>query len=1405
MPLKNHEKDCKVKCEICHSNGKCSAHHTLIHMQTYTPYRTMRTSAPYQNGNNTTRAPYQNSFNTTRTPYQSGNNNDNRNNNNNNNNNYSNSHNNARAPERSEIKQVSTAALSGGISMTKHLPAIAVTPSGQRLKVRVFVDEGSDKTFATEMVQKRGNFRSNGVETLSIAAFGDARGSKPANFKNVEIPLETKDGSTVHIDATLWQGELGKRQRAVPFDPKEKWSHLQDIQFEDSYPREEVPVDILVGVDQAYKILRQEYRQGKRDSDPVAQNTRLGWVLFGPLEWESLKCSVNFASVNKISTASQESEELFKSFWEVENDAIVMKNPEMTKEDQDLVDEFEKTIEFDQKKETYTVTIPYTEKINELETNRGIAFQAYHAQEKRIDKNPEMRKNINQVFKGLEENNMIEKVPKEELEKHPSHYLIWHAVNRPDHPTTPIRVVHNASKKGRNGISLNDCQKSGPNFLPLIPGLIISWRRYQIAIVADISKMFLRLGIPIEQSDFHRFLYRCDTTQLIEVWRMLVVMFGEKSSPFLANAAVKHHANREDIKEKYPRAVKVVQDGELYMDDTTTGAETDKEAFKLYEELMKFFDSMGMKLHKFNSNSVHFLEAIDQEKRSSEKEVDLVLGIRFDTQKDELSVNVKQSSDKTKPITKRVILSKIASFFDPLGINSPLIVMGKIILQKCWIEQVEWDEPVSAELQKQFELYERASAHTLKIRRPYTLKKWSGTQKQLHCFCDASEEAYASCIYLQVDDELALVISKARVKPLKEISLPRLELLGALITTRLCDMVKKHLKEPEIKVNYWTDSTIVINWLHSEPYKMKTFVRNRVVEIQKASSPLQWRWVPGEDNPADMPSRGIWPLSQEQEDLYLKGPKWVPDQEQWPDQPQVLPSKDELKKDVPVPNETANLLSITVEIERMSTLKKLLNVQAYVFRFTTKAGEKAWRSKSPTAEERRRALKFLMKEHQGKFFKEEIRCLENRRQLGKKSAIASLCPYMEEGILRVGGRLHFSNLLPEHKHQVILSPDDHLTQLIIKDHHEKNLHCGASQLLNGLREDYWILKGGLATKKFTRRCFVCQKVNKRHQEQVMAPLPDFRCTESPPFTHTGLDFAGPLFVKENPTRRGDEITTKKVWIVLFTCAATRAVHLETVDSMSADTFLAALHRFTARRGMPTNIYSDNTKQFIRAEKELQQLHQIASSDKVIDETAQHNINWHYNPPLSPHFGGMWERLVKSVKIPLKKVLKTALVTEMELYTLLCQIEQIINSRPLTAIRDDVGIVALTPAMILIGRNYQNYPEAPPPRDNEIIKRWRYRQQIERQFWAAWQKEYLPLLQQRSKWRNERHDLSVDDIVLVTTDQKRQTWPLGRVIETFKGRDGHVRSANVRVGDKTLKRSIQQLVHLEMDFEPSTTQ
>ena len=292
----------------------------------------------------------------------------------------------------------------------------------------------------------------------------------------------------------------------------------------------------------------------------------------------------------------------------------------------------------------------------------------------------------------------------------------------------------------------------------------------------------------------------------------------------------------------------------------------------------------------------------------------------------------------------------------------------------------------------------------------------------------------------------------------------------------------------------------------------------------------------------------------------------------------------------------------------------------------------------------------------------------------------------------------------------------------------------------------------------------------------MAELPEFRKTPSPSFSHTGLDYAGPLFVK---TKTKEE----KRWICLFTCASTRGVHLEIVNDLSTEEFLMAFTRFASRRGKPNHCYSDNATTFQKAAKHLP------------------DIIWQFNPPAAPWWGGFWERLVGSIKSPLKKILGKALVTDQELLTLIIRIEAQINSRPLTVLVEDPNQVPLTPAEMLIGRPLQQPQEISPnvpSHHTAFSARQRYLKKLQQSWTKRWVQEYLPLLQPRSKWHKETENITPGSIVLLKKEnQKRHLWPMAKVMETHAGRDGFVRSVTLKdEKQKLIKRPIQNLVLLE---------
>ena len=292
----------------------------------------------------------------------------------------------------------------------------------------------------------------------------------------------------------------------------------------------------------------------------------------------------------------------------------------------------------------------------------------------------------------------------------------------------------------------------------------------------------------------------------------------------------------------------------------------------------------------------------------------------------------------------------------------------------------------------------------------------------------------------------------------------------------------------------------------------------------------------------------------------------------------------------------------------------------------------------------------------------------------------------------------------------------------------------------------------------------------------MSDLPEPRIEPyHAPFTTVGIDCFGPFMIK----RARSEI---KRYGCVFTCFATRAIHLEMLDDLSSDSFLNAFRRFCARRGVPEKVYSDNATNFVGSEREL-----------CLD------IEWHFNTPTASHMGGVWERVIRTVRKVLVAVVPAARLTDDTLRTILCEVEAIVNSRPLVKVSDDPkDPAALTPNHLIL----LNKPAVIAPSgdfDDSFRKRWRCVQHIANEFWKRWVREYLPALQVRGKWYKAHDNVKVGDVVLLKEENTpRGVWPLGLVIESKTSADGLVRSVKIRPakGSSEIWRPIQKLVKLE---------
>lgn len=306
----------------------------------------------------------------------------------------------------------------------------------------------------------------------------------------------------------------------------------------------------------------------------------------------------------------------------------------------------------------------------------------------------------------------------------------------------------------------------------------------------------------------------------------------------------------------------------------------------------------------------------------------------------------------------------------------------------------------------------------------------------------------------------------------------------------------------------------------------------------------------------------------------------------------------------------------------------------------------------------------------------------------------------------------------------------------------------------------------------------------------MADLPVSRVSAlGRAFVFVGIDFFGPLFAKRGRA-------TVKKWGCIFTCLTVRACHLELADSLETDDFLLVFRSFIARRGTPQEVYSDNGTNFVGAQRELQRLLKGPGLHHFLTDKI---IKWHFIPPRAPHFGGVWERLIKSAKIAMMAVLKNQLVSESVLRTVIIETEGILNSRPLTYnSADPKDLTPLTPNHFLhLGSSTVSAPGIFNDGDLCSRKKWRQCQVLVDHVWRRWLKEYLPMLTVRVKWTKEKQNLKIDDVVLlVDDDAPRNRWTLGRIVETVESADGRVRSVKVKTASGTYHRPVSKLCLLE---------
>jgi hypothetical protein len=615
-------------------------------------------------------------------------------------------------------------------------------------------------------------------------------------------------------------------------------------------------------------------------------------------------------------------------------------------------------------------------------------------------------------------------------------------------------------------------------------------------------------------------------------------------------------------------------------------------------------------------------------------------------------------------------------------------------------------------------------------------------------------------------------------------------------------------------VIFYSDSTDVLWWIRGRGKDFRPFVANRVGEIQLASDPSQWQHVSTQENPADLCTRGATPLQLVEHPLWWEGPEWIKMQpNEWPrmnfeKRPDKLPEDRNTQKG----GEKSKVVLTTLvqgtrekewrlDPKRFSNWSWYIRVLARVRRVLHNMRCPGARrtGKELTVEELEEAKEEAIRVAQQEGFGDDYKLVKIGKPVPKSSQLVKLNPRIDEvSLIRADGRLKFAEQLPfDVRHPIVLPRGHWVTKLIVKNYHEKaNHNAGVNFILSQINEKYWIIAAREEIRDWENKCNQCKRRRSKPASQIMAPLPKVRLRFTyRAFDQSSVDFAGPFVTVQGRGRR-----RQKRWLCVFTCLSVRAVHLEVAWGLDTDSFLNAFARFTSRRGVPTEVVSDNGTNFVGAVNELKELTQQLDEEKIKRKTGVQGVRWLFNPPAAPHFGGAHEILVKAAKKAIYSVLNDSDINDEDLITIFAEVEGLLNSRPLTYQSADVrDIVPLTTNHFLLGQmGGQFAPESEDVKGFNPRQRWRKVQRLVSLVRQRWLKEYLPMLMVKPKWSEIVKDLKAGDVVLVIQPGlSRGDWPLGRIVEVYPGRDGHTRVAKVQRGEKTYIRPIHKLVPLDI--------
>ncbi|XP_062703565.1 uncharacterized protein LOC134286020 [Aedes albopictus] len=1290
----------------------------------------------------------------------------------------------------------------------------------KRVQVFAFVDEGSQISLLDVAVADELGV-TGPSSTLNLQWTGNVK-REEVNSRVIEMNIsgETSTKRYRMMDARTVESLQLPTQSLSYQNLAEKYPHLRGLPIADY---ENVTPKLLIGLDNLKLTIPLKIREG-RWGQPMAAKCRLGWSIYGCSRsvTESFTCGFH---VGGWTNSEGELNQLVRDYITLDNSGV---QPPLT------------PLESEENKRAQQLLQTTTRRVgNRFETgllwkwdyiqlpdSYGMALRRLHSLEKRLEKEQPLYNSVRQQMREYQEKGYAHRATEEELAITSSErawYLPLGVVLNPKKPNK-VRIIWDAAAKV-NGVSLNSVLLKGPDYLASLVEVFYHFRLYAVALTGDIKEMFHRLFIRQEDRQYQRFLWRDHVSSKVEVYVMDVAIFGATCSP--SSAQHVKNVNAKEFEHESPRAVAAIIRYH-YVDDYLDSFPTAAEAMKVGSEVRRIHAAGGFEIRNFLSNDATVAAKVGASSAETEKtikpekedNVESVLGMKWIRTGDDLTYNfvvrgnLGYALDQSHRPSKREVLRVVMSLFDPLGLISFFIIHGKTLMQDIWASGVDWDEPIDAELCEQWWRWTALlpGLNSIRIPRCYFVAAdyQSYSALQIHVFVDASKSAYACVVYFRVESKdgpaVALVAGKAKVAPLKMMSIPRLELQAAVLGTRLLNSVSAMHSLPVSRRVLWTDSQTVLAWLRSDHRRYQQFVGFRVAEILSTTNVQEWRKIDTELNVADLATKWGKGPNFDSDNPWFRGPQFLLEPESfWPKQQTVPPTTNEEIRRVGVHAEQPVPL---IEVRRFGSWEKLHRTTAYIHRFINNLTRKKQGEHLELGVLKQHELAdgeiTLFKLAQREVYAEEIKQLSGKEKslqfrgsaVSRSSKIFKLWPFLDQsGVLRMQGRIGAAPHVPyAAKFPTILPPKSYITILLVDRFHRRFRHANRETVVNEMRQAFHIPKMRALLAKVVRDCIFCRIYKAVPRPPPMAPLPKARLTSFVrPFTFVGLDYFGPVLVKVGRSNA-------KRWIALFTCLSIRAVHMEVVHSMLTESCIQAIRRFVSRRGSPAEFFTDNGTNFHGANNQLR---------KEIEERNQRlaavftnsNTRWSFNPPGTPHMGGVWERLVRSVKDAIKPTLDESRKPDDEtLETVIIEAEGMINTRPLTYIPlQSADQEALTPNHFLLGSSsgVKQLPVLPTDYRTTLRNSWNLAKHLADEFWRRWITEYLPVISRRCKWFDNVRDMKEGDLVLVVDSAIRSQWTRGRVERVLLGADGRVRQAWIRTSRGVDRRSVANLALLDV--------